>query len=142
MKRIILITGLLLAGFFACAQEGQPGKWKIKMNGKTLINTSTEDEKVNTKNISSSEWKKSGYLEISYTEAEPNTWIRSFLFVDENDQQLFAVENSMKAKVSLSKLRKLFAGKKEVRIYTSIAPVNPDIKVRIRRVHLCTLKLR
>ena len=139
MKRILLIAGLMLAGLFVHAQEG---KWRIKMNGKTLFNTSTENEKINSKTISSSEWRKNGYLEISFTENETNTWIRSFLFVDENDQQLFAIENATKAKISLSKLRKLFAGKKEVRIYTSTAPVNPDIKVRIRRVHLCTLKLR
>lgn len=139
MKRFLLFTVLVLSVLFVQAQEG---KWKIKMNGKTLLYTSKEDVKINTKKISATEWKKSGYLEISFTEDVPDMWKRSYLFVDENDEQLFSVENTTKAKIPLSKLRKLFAGKKELTIYTIIAPINPDIAIRIRRVHLCTLKLR
>ncbi len=139
MKRIVLLAGLILSTLFVHAQEG---KWKIKMNGKTLFYTSTENEKVNTKKISSSEWKKTGYLEISFTENEPDMWKRSFLLADENDEQLFTVENSTKAKIPLSKLRKLFVGKKVLTIYTIIAPVNPMMAIRMRRVHLCTLQLR
>lgn len=129
----------MVSGLFAHAQEG---KWKIKINGKTLLYTSIEDEKNNTKKISSSDWRKSGYLEIIYTETDPSFWKRSILFTDEKDNQLLSREGTTKAKIPLSTLRKLFAGKKEVVIYTVASPVNPDIAVRIRRVHLCTLKLR
>lgn len=139
MKRFLLIATVILSGIFAHAQEG---KWKIKINGKTLLYTSIEDEKNNTKKISSSDWRKPGYLEIIYTEADPSFWRRSFLFNDEKDNQLLSKDSTTKAKIPFSTLRKLFAGKKEVVIYTVASPVNPDIAVRIRRVHLCTLKLR
>ncbi|MEO6613044.1 MAG: hypothetical protein ABIT05_07265 [Chitinophagaceae bacterium] len=139
MKRILLITGLVLSGLFVSAQEG---KWKIQMNGKTLFYTSTENEKVNIKKISTSEWKKAGYLEISFKEREPDMWKRSFSITDENDVPLLTIENSTKAKIPLSKLRKLFAGRKVLTIYTIIAPVNPMMAIRMRRVHLCTLQLR
>ena len=139
MKRFFLIAALILSGLFVNAQDG---KWKIKINGKTLLYTSIEDEKINTKKINSSDWRKSGYLEIIYTEADPSFWRRSFLFTDEKDNQLLSKDSTTKAKIPLFTLRKLFAGKKEVVIYTVASPVNPDIAIRIRRVHLCTLKLR
>lgn len=128
----------MLTAFSGHTQEG---KWTIKMNGKILLSTSTEDEKTNTKKISLTEWKKTGSLELSFTDADPVFWIRSFLLVDENDVQLFNADSTIKLKISLSKLRKLFTGKKRIVIYTVARPSNPDIAVRIRRVHLCTLKL-
>ena len=138
MKKNLLLLSLLCIAMYADAQSGS---WKIRMNNKTLLATSHEDEKVNTKKIISSEWKKSGSLEIIFKEAEPDTWKRSFLFFDAEDNQLLAKENTTHAKVSLSALRKLFKGKKDIRIYTVISPLDPNIAIRIRRVHLCTLKL-
>lgn len=121
--------------------DAQSDSWKIRMNNKILLATSHEDEKVNTKKITSSEWKKSGSLEIIFKEGEPNTWRRSFLFFDAEDNQLLSKDSTTRAKISLSALRKLFKGKKEIRIYTVISPLDPNIAIRIRRVHLCTLKL-
>ena len=121
--------------------DAQSGSWKIRMNNKSLLATSHEDEKVNTKKIISSEWKKSGNLEIIFKEAEPNTWRRWFLFFDAEDNELLSKDSTTNAKISLSALRKLFIGKKEIRIYTVISPLDPNIAIRIRRVHLCTLKL-
>lgn len=138
MKNILFLTFLILSVFFTHAQDG---KWKIKLNGKTLIYTGKEDEKNNTRQINFTEWRKPGYLEISYLESDTSFWKRSFLFVDENDNQLFSKENTRKIKIPLSKFRKLFAGKKELSIYTITSPVNPNMAIRIRRVHLCTLKL-
>ncbi len=138
MKKFLLITSWILSGFIVQAQDG---KWKIKMNGKTLIYTGTEDEKINTKKIKFPEWRKSGYLEINYLESDPSFWKHSILFVDETDNQLFSKENTTKVKIPLSKFRKLFAGKKELRIYIIASPANPDMAIRSRRIHLCTLKL-
>ena len=129
----------MITAFYAHSQE--ESSWKVKLNGKTLLSTSTEDEKINSKKITISEWKKNGSLEISYTDVDPSFWIRSFLFVDENDQQLFTADSTTKVKITLAKLRKIFAGKKKIVIYIVGRPTNPDIAVRIRRVHLCTLKL-
>ena len=139
MKNLFFITGLILTGFFA---QAQTDSWKIKLHNRVLLNTNQEDEAKNLKKIKSTDWKKNGYLEIIYTEADPTFWKRSFLFFDEKDNQLLSIDSTTRVKISLSKLRKLFAGKKEINIYTVASPLNPDILVRIRRVHLCTLKLR
>jgi hypothetical protein len=138
MKKFFLVNFVLLLAITCFCQEG---KWMIKINGKPLLITSTEDKAANTKIIKSSVWRKSGYLELVYSESEPNAWKRSFQLVDENDNQLLSRDSTTNFKIPLKELRKIFAGKKELTIYTVIAPANPDIMIRIRRVHLCTMKL-
>jgi hypothetical protein len=131
-----------LACLVTCMQAaGQSGSWKIKINGKTVLSAATEDETANTRKIKPGEWKKSGNLEIIFTESEPDMWYRSFLFYDKEDNEVLRKDSSSKTKVSLAELRRYFKGKKEIVIYTTIAPQDPNLAIRIRRVHLCTLKL-
>lgn len=138
MKRI---TGFLIALLIAAASSAQDGSWTIKMNTKQILSARAENETANTLAVKKSEWKKNGYLEISFRETDLNTWKRSFLFFDEEDNQLLNKENTTYSKITVSSLRTLFNDKKEIRIYTVVAPVDPNIAIRIRRVHLCTLKL-
>lgn len=138
MKRFLCILTLLLATYLLPAQTGS---WKIKLNGKTLLSTSTEDATANKKKLKASDWNKSGRLEVLFTENEKDTWIRSFLFYDKDDNEIVRRDSAVHAKISIKELKKLFAGKKEIIIYTTIAPVNPNIAIRMRRVHLCTLQL-
>jgi hypothetical protein len=138
MKKIL---GILFFVSACIASSAQSGSWVIRMNTKELMAAREENEAEHAKTIKSSEWKKKGFLEISFKEAELNTWKRSFLFFDENDNELLNKENTTYTKIPLSALRKLFVGKKEIRIYTVVAPLDPNIAIRIRRVHLCTLKL-
>lgn len=122
-------------------QAQRKDSWKIKLNNKLLLATSKEDEKVNSKKVTSAEWKKNGNLEISFKESTPDVWRRSFLLYDEQDNQLLTKDSVTFSKTPLAILRKLFAGKKEIRIYTIVSPLDPNIAVRLRRVHLCTLQL-
>ena len=111
------------------------------MNNKIILSARQEDAKKNIKKIKSADWKKSGKLEILFTEDEKNTWMRSFQFVDEQDNDIQRKDSTLHATLSLVELRKLFTGKKEIKIYTTISPLDPNIAIRIRRVHLCTLQL-
>jgi hypothetical protein len=103
------------------------------------------DEKKHVKKVSRTEWKKNGYLEVTYTMPEPlqEGWIRSFYLIDEKGNELMQVDSTHKLKISLKKLRNTFAGKKKIEIYTMGRPTDPEVamRVRIRRVHLCTLEL-
>jgi hypothetical protein len=144
MKNLVLIIPLLLIARFAVAQISTTEKkdsWKISLNKKTVLISSESNEMLNTKKIKSAEWNKNGSLEIIFHEADTGFWRRSFQFEDENGNQLFSRDSTTKAKIPLSILRKLFTGKKEVRIYMAVSPRNPAIAVRMQRVHLCTLKL-
>ncbi len=138
MKKIIFLTCILFTTLLLPAQKGN---WIIKMNNKIILSTRQEDAKKNIKKIKSADWKKSGKLEILFTEDEKNTWMRSFQFVDEQDNDIQRKDSTLHATLSLVELRKLFTGKKEIKIYTTISPLDPGIAIRIRRVHLCTLQL-
>jgi len=119
----------------------QSGSWIIRLNNKTILSTRQEDAIKNVKKIKLTDWKKSGKLEIIFTEDEKNTWMRYFLLVDEKDNELLRKDSTTHAKISLAVLRKAFAGKKLIKIYTTISPLDPNIAIRMRRVHLCTLQL-
>jgi len=138
MKKVIVLASLL---FCLTAIEAQSGSWNIKLNGKLLLSTSKEDEKINCKKVKAAQWSKNGYLEINFTEDEPDTWWRSFLFYDEQDNELLRKDSTTSYKILAKELFKLFSGKKEIRIYTTIAPRDPNLAIRMRRVHLCTLRL-
>ncbi len=138
MKKIILLTGLLFSTLLLAAQSGS---WIIRLNNKTILSTRQENAVKNVKKISSAEWKKSGNLEILFAEDEKNTWMRYFHLVDEMDNELLRKDSITHAKISLAELQKAFAGKKQVKIYTTISPLDPNIAIRMRRVHLCTLQL-
>ncbi len=131
---------LLLSMAFAFSASAQNNSWKIKLNNKSLLSTSKEDETKNIRKISAATWKKNGFLEISFKEAEPGKWYRSFLLYDKEDNELFRKDSTTKLKIAFADLKKLLNGKKELIIYTTIAPTDPTIAIRVRRVHLCTLQ--
>jgi hypothetical protein len=138
MKKMIIMAGILFHGIFSQAQSGS---WKILLNNKTILSTGKEDEKENCKKIKASTWNKSGNLTIEYTEDEPGVWFRSFLFYDKDDNELLRKDSTTRFTISFAALKKLYRDKKEIIIYTTIAPVDPNMAIRIRRVHLCTLRL-
>ena len=138
MKKILVLTSLLL---LTVVVQAQKGSWTIRVNNKTILYTRQEDPVKNVKKIKAADWKKSGKLEILFAEDEKNTWMRSFQLVDELDNDILRKDSTTHPSISLVELRKLFAGKKQVRIYTTISPLDPNIAIRIRRVHLCTLQL-
>ncbi len=121
--------------------NAQTGSWTIKLNNKKVITTSVEDETKNCKKLKSTDWKKPGNLEITFTEDVPDAWYRFFLFYDEEQNELFKADSITNLSLSLEKLRKIFSGKKALKIYTVIAPKDPTIAIRIRRVHLYTFML-
>jgi hypothetical protein len=136
MKNLFLIISLF-TGMAATSQSG----WDIKMNGRLLLNIPPNTETALIKRITRTEWYKNGSLEIKYHNTEKNPWKRSFSLTDEKDKDLYLAENTSYVKLSLVRLRNLFKGKKQLRIYAIIAPPNPDMGAPIRRIHLCTLRL-
>lgn len=139
MKKLLLIP-LFFITLLAAAQD----RWTVKLNNKTLVNTTTENEKTNSKTVRPAEWKQQGYLEVVYKEAgTKKEWRRSIFFCDENDNELIRKDDVTRVKIPVATLKKTFAGKTKINIFTTVAPTDPDLaaRVRIRRVHLCTLVL-
>jgi hypothetical protein len=138
MKIIFLAAIVLVSNRPVQAQDS----WKIKWNNKTILSANKEDEAANIRSIKLSDWKKNGNLEIIYKEEIPDTILwHSFILFDEEDHQLLSREKTLTAKISIQSLRKLFAGKKQIKIYSIVSPRNPMIALKILRIHLCTLQL-
>jgi hypothetical protein len=134
---------LLFAAFFAViVAQAQTNSWKIKMNKKIVLATSVENEKSNVRKIKKDDLKKTGFLEILFTEAEPDTWYRSFQLYDKDDHELLRMDSTTDAKIAFTQLRQLYRNRKEIIIYTTVTPRDPNLAVRVRRVHLCTLQIK
>jgi DNA polymerase II small subunit/DNA polymerase delta subunit B len=111
------------------------------MNKKIVISSAVSDEKINQKAIRSTEWKKTGYLEVRYKEQTKSNWKHMFQLTDEAGIEILNKEEAVSAKWQLSSLRKLFAAKKEIKIYMIISPPNSMMAAPSRMIHLGTLKL-
>lgn len=136
--KLILFTAIL---FITVNTNAQMGSWTIKLNSKKITTTSKEDETKNCKKLKPADWEKAGNLEISFKEDEPDAWVRSFLFYDEDDNEIFKADSTTKFSINLEKLRTLYKGKKSLIIYTIISPTDPNIAIRMRRVHLYSFML-
>jgi hypothetical protein len=136
------VSAFLLSfiGFSAIAQDS----WKICFDKKVLLNASNEDEKMNVITISAANLNKSKNFTLSYKESSPQKdWERTIRLYDENDNEL-KKQNGKKFTIKALELEALLDQYKTVKIYTINSPTDPKLKarVRIRRVHLCTLILQ
>ena len=109
------------------------------MTGKT-------DADVPVKTIKRSELSKPGSLQVLYKQSPSDSkWKRSILLFDENDVELSRIDSlTAKSKISNARMKKGFAEKNEIRIYTIALPTDPALAaaVRVRRIHLGTLELK
>src|SRR5258705_11391994 len=131
MKSFVIIFGLLITTLFANAQDS----WKISLNKITVISSKESNELLNTKKIKSADWKKNGYLEVSYKESTPSNWLHSLQFADETGNPLLVKDSTKTAKIPIAALRKLFAGKKQIKIYMVINPSDPRMMAPSRMLH-------
>ena len=115
--------------------------WKISLNNGTVLTSSKSDEIINIIKIKSSEWKKNGYLEVTYKETTPSNWLHSMQFTDEQGNPLLTKDSTLTAKIPIATLRKLFTRKKQLKIYMVLSPPNPMMMAPSRMIHLVTLRL-
>lgn len=151
MIRSFLIFCLSFSWLFSLSQSKmeviKENSWTIKWNKKVLLQTSRENETDNIKKIKKADLSKKYYLEITYIESDPakeKERKRSFLFYGNTDNKVLRKDSTLEIKIPAGELKKLFNGQKKIRIYTMAIPTDPDLaaRVRIRRVHLCTLELQ
>ena len=147
MKKILLLLTLVSFFMFSPGQKPKYDFWKITWNKKNILETGKSDETTNTRKINAIDLEKDYTLDIVYKEANPKKekeWIRSFLIANESDAELWRMDSTRKVTITAPELRKLFGDKKKIKIYTIAVPSDPNLaaRVRVRRVHLCTLELQ
>ena len=137
MKILLFLLASVLTAPLIQAQDS----WKIILNKKTVLISSESNELLNIKKIKLTDWGKNGYLEVSYKETNPGNWLHSLQFTDELGNQLLVKDSTTTAKIPIAALRKLYAGKKQLKIYMIIDPPNPMMGAPSRMLHLGTLRL-
>ncbi len=118
--------------------------WKVTHNGKVRQTTSKENEAKNVISIKASDLKKPGTLSIAYTDKDPEAgWERTITLFDTQDAELETRKGAI-VKVQNSRLLALSKNSKTIKVYTWAMPTDPELaaRVRIRRVHLCTLVIK
>lgn len=129
---------------FAAASAVAQNSWKIFVDKKVLLNTSTEDEKKNVIKISSADLNKAKTFVVSFKEISVQEgWERTIIMYDEKDNEL-RKQAGKRLAVQTSELKALLDKLGTIKIYTINSPTDPKMKarVRIRRIHLCTVILQ
>ncbi len=137
MKKIFTFILFTLIAKQMIAQEN----WQIVLHKKILLTGTEVSEEKNVRQVKSTDWKKNGFLEINYKKDPASAWLHSIQLTDAAGNPLLVKDSVTSAKISTSALRKLFAGKKEMKIYMVISPPNPMMAAPSRMKHLATLKL-
>lgn len=128
---------LTLFGIAAIAQDS----WKVCLNKKVLLNASVEDEKKNVVSIPIADLNTTKLFTLGYKESSSQKgWQRTILIYNEKDNEL-KKQKGKKLTLKTWELKSLVNKYKTLKIYTINSPTDPKLKarVRIRRVHLCTL---
>jgi hypothetical protein len=146
MRRSFLFSGLIMVSFFVFAQDGV--SWSIRHNKKILFSANEENTQKNIITIHLSDFKAKNNFIISYsgmnTRGASNKWIRIIGIYTEADKELYRKDTGV-VKLPDTQLKKmLFENNNTIKIYTWSLPKDPKeaARVRIRRVHLCTIELK
>jgi hypothetical protein len=118
--------------------------WKVSLNGKEVLSTSTEDEAKNVITLKKPDLQKKKDFILTYHEDQKQEgWERTIAAYDGKDAELNK-QKGTRFKLTNAALQSLFKKSKTIKIYTVALPTDPKLKaaVRVRRVHLCTLTLQ
>lgn len=145
MKKIIVYLIHFSLTLICFAQDGI--SWKISHDKKQLFFATEENPDSNSITLSTSDFKEKGCYTISYAEENTATqrmkWIRTIAVYDEKDNELYK-KQSATVKITDIVMKKLLTENKTIKIYTWSLPKDPAeaARIRIRRVHLCTIVFR
>lgn len=137
--KILFLVLLNFLGAISIAQDS----WKVCLDKKILLNTSTEDAEKNIIKLSLTNFKKAKTFTVTYTETAPQKgWERSISLYNDKDAEL-KKQTTKNFSLQAAEIKSLIEKWKMIKIYTINMPTDPKLKaqVRIRRILLCTLIL-
>jgi hypothetical protein len=134
MKQIFLLLLIICAGLASKSQD----RWTVQLNSKSLL-TATEEDTL--KNVVKADDLKKGALIVTYHPGKvENERKRRIMIFDQNDQELYSKEMH-NISVPVASLKKWRLTSPQVKVYTIPVLGEEGANVRLRRVHLCTIKL-
>jgi hypothetical protein len=133
MKTIFALAAILFCTLKSGAQE----RWTVQLNSKVLLTASTEDTAANV--IALKDLKK-GSLIVTYIPGKAEGERKRRLMVyDNNESELYSKE-AFSITVPVASLKKWKIASPRLKLYTILALGEAGATVRLRRVHLCTIK--
>lgn len=122
--------------------NAQSDSWKIINNKTVLIQTADESEEKNLIVLKKADLQKQGTLEVLFKDGDKQLdWRRYLAVFDEEDTELYKKENTACIKLSHQQLLDWAKKAKSLHIFTWSLPNDPELaaRIRIRRIHLCTI---
>ena len=140
MKRILLAAAFLL---FLVASQAQT-RWTVSCNGKAVLKNVSEGPQKNTFRIKRSSLSKTGNITITFASYDTSV-IRTVMADDSSRVGLKSWEEVNKPLViSNADLKVLLTGRNRIDLYVTQIPRDPEkaALVRMRPIHLCTIRLQ
>ena len=142
---ILLMSLLLLKGFFSNAQEG--ANWKIVLNKKAILTASGQEDSIKNKlQLKKSDLANNNIFKIEYNEPKNSTtkgWVRTIVIMDTTSAVVVQQDSVSLLQLYNKDLMKLLWSRQKVNVYTWVKPLDPGMAaaIRIRRFHLCSIEL-
>lgn len=142
---VLLMSLLLLKGFFTNAQEG--ANWKIVLNKKAILTASGQEDSIKNKlQLKKSDLANNNIFKIEYNEPKNSTtkgWVRTIVIMDTTSAIVVQQDSVSLLQLYNKDLMKLLWSRQKVNIYTWVKPLDPGMAaaIRIRRFHLCSIEL-
>lgn len=134
MKQLFFIILIVSLSLVASSQE----RWTVQLNTRAVLTATEEDT---TRNVVKLDDLKKGSLIVTYHPGKvQNERKRRVMIYDQNDQELYSKE-SHSITVPVASLKKWRLTSPVIRVYTIPVLGEEGANVRLRRVHLCTIKL-
>jgi hypothetical protein len=138
MKTFLLVLSVSIASA-AFSQDSLI----IKHNNLILLRSVVSEDTLKNKIKIDEDGLADGNIFIQYKTKEEGNWERTFYLIDDKDRILLQKKGTS---ISLDNvtLKQLFKKLDEIKVYTMALPTDPKLKasVRVRRILLCTLKLK
>lgn len=145
MTRFLFFSLLLFSLLPVFSQDR--AEWNIILNKKKIFSAKEENEQKNIISVKLSDLKPGKNFTVSYSEpssvTNKNEWTRTIGVYNSEDKELIR-KNTVSLTLANKQLKKLLLENKTIRIYTWSLPRDPKeaARVRVRRVHLCTILLK
>ena len=135
MKTILLFVLSVALALRSTAQE----RWTVVLNSKALLAANTEDSVNNVVTLND---LKKGTLVVTYTPGKVQSGLsRRIAVYDAMDNELYSKE-ALSIVIPVANLKKWQRDTlSPIKIYTWPVSKDPAIKLKVRRVHLCTINL-
>ena len=145
MKRIICVSFAFIAILSVSAQNEID--WNVFHDKQKLFSSSIENEEQNNLTVKLSDLKSGKDFIISYrgvnSPDNKGAWKRTIGVYTPADKELYRKDSAI-VKIPDQQLKKMLQENKIIKVYTWALPKDPKeaARVRIRRVHLCTIMLK